>query len=139
MQVKDVMTRIVLAIPPESSVQYAARMMKFNEIGMLLVGTKEDVAGVITDRDLTVRVTAETRDPVHTEVREVMSSPAIYCFDDQDIEDACFMMEDTKVRRLVVCDRKRDVVGVLSLDDVASRARKDKLSGHVLSKLSGTT
>jgi CBS domain-containing protein len=58
-----------------------------------------------------------------------------HCFEDQDIEDACFMMEEKHVRRMLVFDRQRNLVGILSLDDVATRARKDRLSGYVLSKV----
>ena len=129
------MTKTVVTIPQETSVEDAARIMKTNGIGLLPIGDKKQIAGVITDRDITVRVTAGGRDAKHTEVREVMTEQSFYCFDDQDVEDACFTMEDKHVRRLLVFDRKRDVVGILSLDDVATRGRKDKLAGHALSKV----
>jgi CBS domain-containing protein len=80
-------------------------------------------------------VTAETKDPKHTAVREVMTPNFTYCFDDQDIEDACFVMEEKHVRRLLVFDRARDLVGILSLDDVAARGRKERLAGYALSKV----
>jgi CBS domain-containing protein len=135
MRVRDVMTRTVLAVPPESNVAYAARVMKENRIGLLPVGDRDHIAGTITDRDITVRVTAEGRDPVHTEVREVMTPESFHCFDDQDLEDACLMMEDKHVRRLTVLDRTHTLVGILSLDDVAVRTTKEKLTGYVLSKV----
>lgn len=135
MQVKDIMTKIVVTIPEETSVEDAARIMKANEIGLLPIGNKEDIVGVITDRDITIRVTAGGRDAKYTSVRDVMTRQPFHCFDDQDVEDACFNMEDNRVRRLLVFDRKRDLVGVLSLDDVATRTRKDKLAGHALSKV----
>ena len=135
MRVGDVMTRIVLAVPPESSVEYAARVMKENQVGLLPVGDRDNIAGTITDRDITIRVTAEGKDPRHTEVREVMSPKSFYCFDDQDLEDACLMMEDKRVRRLLVFDRTHALVGILSLDDVAVRTTKEKLTGYVLSKV----
>jgi CBS domain-containing protein len=135
MTVKDVMTRTVLAVPPESSVEYAARVMKENKVGLLPVGDRDNVAGTITDRDITVRVTAEGKDPKHTEVREVMTPRSFYCFEDQDLEDACLMMEDRHVRRLLVFDRAHTLVGILSLDDVAVRTTKEKLTGYVLSKV----
>jgi CBS domain-containing protein len=135
MRVKDVMTRIVLEVPPGSSVEYAARVMKENGVGLLPVGDRDNVAGTITDRDITIRVTAEGKDPRHTEVREVMTPKSFHCFDDQDLEDACLMMEDRKVRRLLVFDRAHTLVGILSLDDVAVRTTKEKLTGYVLSKV----
>jgi CBS domain-containing protein len=135
MRVKDIMTRIVLAVPPESNVAYAARVMKENQVGTLPVGDRDNVAGTITDRDITIRVTAEGKDPVHTEVREVMTPQSFHCFDDQDVEDACLIMKDKHVRRLTVLDRTHTLVGILSLDDVAVRTTKEKLTGYVLSKV----
>jgi CBS domain-containing protein len=135
MRVKDIMTKPVVTIPRETSVEDAARMMRDNRIGLLPIGDKENVFGVITDRDIAVRVTAEGLDAKHTPVREVMSKLPFYCFDDLDVEDACFMMEEKHVRRLLVFDRSRDLVGVLSLDDEATRTTKEKLTGHALSKV----
>jgi CBS domain-containing protein len=119
-------------------VEDAARIMKDNAIGLLPIGDRENIEGAITDRDITVRVTAESRDAKHTPVGDVMTKELFYCFDDEDIEDACFKMEDNHVRRLIVFDRSRDVVGILSIDDVAVRARKEKLAGHALSKVAKT-
>ena len=135
MRVRDIMTKNPFIIPEETSVEDAARMMRDHKIGLVPIGDKQKVAGVITDRDITIRVTAESKDPKHTAVREVMTPESAYCFDDQDIEDACFMMEDRHVRRLLVFDRTRDLVGILSLDDVAARTRKEKLVGYALSKV----
>jgi CBS domain-containing protein len=135
MRVRDIMTKRVLMIPEETSAEDAARLMRDMNIGLLTVGDRQTVAGVITDRDITVRVTAELKDPKHTPVRDVMSQHCFYCFDDQDIEDACFKMQEKHVRRLLVFDRAHDVVGVLSLDDVATRGRKERLVGYALSKV----
>lgn len=135
MRVRDIMTKNALMIPDETSVEDAARMMRDEKIGLLPIGDKHKIAGVITDRDITIRVTAETKDPKHTAVREVMTPHFTYCFDDQDIEDACFVMEEKHVRRLLVFDRARDLVGILSLDDVAARGRKERLAGYALSKV----
>lgn len=135
MKVRDIMTRNPLIIPEETNVEYAAGLMRDHKIGLVPIGDKEKIAGVISDRDIAVRVTAESKDPRHTPVREVMTPQSAYCFEDQDIEDACFMMEEKHVRRLLVFDRSHDLVGILSLDDVAVRARKEKLAGYALSKV----
>jgi len=135
MRVKDIMTTMVLTIPEGTSVETAAHIMRDHKVGMLPVGDRKAVAGVVTDRDITVRVAAEARSPRHTEVREIMSTDLSYCFDDQDIEDACFMMEKKRVRRLLVFDRTRKLVGILSLDDIATRTRQERLVGYALSKV----
>jgi CBS domain-containing protein len=135
MRVRDIMTKSPFIIPEETSVEYAAQMMRDHKIGLIPVGNKENVIGVITDRDIATRVTAESNHPKHTTVREVMTPDIAYCFEDQDVEDASFMMEEKHVRRLVVLDRSRDLVGILSLDDIAARGRKEKLAGYALSKV----
>src|SRR6185295_4707011 len=135
MRVKDIMTKLVFIIPKETSIKDAARIMRDNRIGLLPIGEKENIIGVITDRDIAIRVIAEALDPKHTPVRDVMTRQWLYCFEDGDIVDACFIMEDHHVRRLLVFDRRRDLVGILSLDDVATRTTKEKLAGHALSKV----
>jgi CBS domain-containing protein len=135
MKVRDIMTKNPLIIPDGTSVEDAARIMRDEKIGLLPVGDKHNICGVITDRDIVTRVTAVCKDAKHTDVREVLTPDFIYCFSDQDVEDACFLMQDYYVRRLLVFDRPRDLVGVLSLDDVAARGRKDKLAGYALSKV----
>lgn len=135
MKVGDIMTKCPFIIPGEASAEYAAGMMRDHNVGMLPIGNKENIAGVITDRDIAIRVTAECKDPKHTPVSEVMTADGAYCFEDQDVEDACFMMEEKHVRRLLVFNRTRDLVGILSLDDVAVRGRKERLAGFALSKV----
>ena len=135
MRVKDIMTKMVLSVPEETTVEYAAQLMRDHNVGIVPVGDPRIVIGVITDRDVAVRVAAESKDPKHTPVCEVMTKALFYCFDDQDIEDACLMTQDNRVRRLLVFDRMRNLIGILSLDDVVTRARKDKLVGYVLSKV----
>lgn len=138
MQVKDIMTKIVLTVPPECKVAFAAQIMRDNRIGLLPVGDRDKVEGTITDRDITVRVTAAGLDAKKTDVREVMSPQSYYCFEDQDVEDACFMMEEKHVRRLMVFDRTHTLAGVVSLDDVAVKTRKDRLTGYTLAKVGKT-
>ena len=135
MRIRDIMTTNVLFIPEETSVEDAARMMRDHHLGLLPIGDRHHIAGVISDRDITTRITAESKDPKHTPVRDVMTAGSAYCFEDQDVEDACFMMQERHVRRVLVLDRQRDLAGILSLDDVAARGRKEKLTGYALSKV----
>ena len=135
MRVRDIMTRIVVMIPEETSVEDAARMMRDHDVGMLPVGDRENVLGVITDRDITVHAAAESKDLKRTPVRDIMTTRPFHCFDDQDIEAACFLMEEKRIRRLLVFNRQRNLIGILSLDDVAAKTRKEKLTGYVLSKV----
>lgn len=135
MQVEDIMTKLVSIIPEQTSAEDAARIMRDNNVGMLPIGEKDGIVGVVTDRDLVVRVMAKRRDATHTPVAEVMTPKPFHCFDDQDVEDACFMMQEKRVRRLLVFNRSRELIGILSLDDVATRTNKEALTGYALSKV----
>jgi CBS domain-containing protein len=139
MTVKDIMTRIVFTVSPDSTVENAAQVMKQNDVGLLPVeDDNREIRGVVTDRDITLRVTAEGLNPKETRVGQIMTARSIYCFEDEDMEDACLKMTDTGMRRILVYDRAHSLAGILSLDDVAVKTRKEKLTGHVLRKVAKT-
>jgi len=136
MRVRDVMSDYPLIIPEGTSVEYAAGMMRDNHIGFIPIGSKEDVAGVITDRDIAIRVTADCKDPKHTFVQDVMTRDGAYCFEDQDIEEAARIMGEKKIRRLPVLNREEQVVGVITMGDLATNCDNVELAGKVLESIS---
>ena len=85
MQVRDVMTENVQVVRPDASIQEAAALMKRMDVGPMPVCDGERLVGMVTDRDLAIRATAEGRDPTTTQVSDVMTPDVIYCFEDQDI------------------------------------------------------
>jgi CBS domain-containing protein len=91
---------------------------------------------MITDRDITIRATAAGQEPTRTRVREVMSPTVVYCFEDQDVQQVADMMRENQIRRLVVLDRDKRMVGIVSLGDVAVAAGDDRLSGRTLHEVS---
>lgn len=125
MQVKFIMTLTVECVGPETSLQEAAQRMRSLDVGPLPVCSDDGrLAGMITDRDIVVRSTAEGLDPQVALVKDVMSEAVIYCFEDQDVDEAVRLMEDHRIRRLPVLDRERRLVGIVSLGDLAVRANK---------------
>jgi CBS domain-containing protein len=92
--------------------------------------------GIITDRDITVRATAEGMDPLFAHVRDVMTREIVSCFDDQLVIDAALLMQDHQVRRLVVLDRDERMVGIVSLADLAMEAGADELAESTLEAVS---
>ena len=137
MHVSDVMTHAAVCARPSDSIAQAAERMRALDVGALPVcGDSDKLVGMVTDRDITVRATAECCDPGGTTVRDVMTPGVIYCFEDQDISEAAKLMEDKQVRRLVVLNRSKQMVGILSLGDVATRNANDKLSGEALERIS---
>ena len=118
MKVRETMTRDVRIASPEETIRQAARAMADLDAGVLPVGDKDHLVGMITDRDIAIRGIAEGKGP-NTKVRDVMTAEIKYCFDDQDVEEVARNMGDIQVRRLPVVDRDKRLVGILSIGDIA--------------------
>lgn len=123
MKVKDIMTAEAETVPVDAPVRQAADKMRGRNIGCLPVVLGHAPVGFITDRDITVRVTACGLDPEKTLVRDVMSPQVVSCGEDWDVEEAALVMKHERVRRLAVLDEFGTLSGVLSLDDLAAKAR----------------
>ncbi|NLE30320.1 MAG: CBS domain-containing protein [Phycisphaerae bacterium] len=136
MQIKDIMTHGMEAIETESTLVQAAEKMKVFDIGMLPVFEGDNLVGVVTDRDIVVRALAAGQDPRSTRVHDVMTSAVIHCLEDQDIEEAIQIMEENQVRRLIVLDRNRQPVGIVSLGDLAVHVGEDCLVGECVRQVS---
>jgi CBS domain-containing protein len=136
MKLKEIMTSDIEVIHPTDTLQTAAQKMRDRDIGFLPVCDGERLIGVLSDRDMIVRALAEGMDSKAIVGRDLITSPAIYCFDDQSVDEAAKLMHDNQIRRLVVLrpDDKR-MVGVVSLGDLAINV-DDKLSGEVLQSIS---
>jgi CBS domain-containing protein len=135
-KVSEVMTREVEVIHPTATLAEAAEKMKQLNVGPLPVCDGARVLGMVTDRDITVRATAEGLDPSKTNVQSVMTPDVTYVYDDQDIEDAASTMAEKQIRRLVVLNRDKRLVGIVAMADLAVDAKKDKLSGQTLERIS---
>jgi CBS domain-containing protein len=130
------MTRDVQVVAPDATIREAAALMKALDIGPLPVCDGRTLLGVVTDRDLAVRATAEGRDPNTTRVREVMSAGVVTAFEDDDVRDAAKLMQREQIRRLLVLSRDKLLVGIVSLGDVATEAGDAKLAGRTLEEIS---
>src|SRR5262245_48008192 len=107
MRVKDVMTQGVACAAPDATLQEAAAKMKSLDVGMLPVCDNDRLVGTVTDRDITVRATAEGEAPTDVRVRDVMTPEVFYCFEDALVSDAALLMQQKQVRRLVVLNRDK--------------------------------
>ena len=114
MRVKEIMTRGPRTIQPSDTVREAAQCMKRVGCGVLPVTEIDRVIGIITDRDITVRVTAEGRDPERTLVQDVMTKKVYGCDENDDIEDVADKMRKYDVARLVV-NRGPHVTGIVTM------------------------
>ena len=136
MKIKEIMTRTVEVIHPSDTLQNAAEKMRNHNVGFLPVYNGGELIGVVTDRDIVVRAMAKGADPRTMLSWEMITSPAIYCFDDQSVDDAIDLMHDNQIRRLVILNRTtKQLAGVISLGDLAINV-DDKMSGEVLQYIS---
>lgn len=134
-QIKKIMTTKVRCIPPETTLNEAARLMAELDVGALPICQNERLAGMVTDRDITVRGLARKKDPATTGVQEAMSEGIVFIFEDQDVEEAARLFETRKIRRLPVLNRDKRLVGIVSLGDLAVNAGSS-LGGEALKEVS---
>ena len=132
MLIKEMMTRNVEVVRPNSSVQDAASKMKSLDIGSLPVCDGSKIHGMITDRDIVIRAVAEGRDSTQTKVADVLTDNLIYCFEDQSVQEAADAMQQYQIRRLPIVNRDKELVGIISLGDLAVDTENEKLAGATL-------
>lgn len=133
---REVMTPQVEVIQPDASVEEAAEKMRSLDVGVLPVCENDRLVGMVTDRDLVIRILAAKRDLKTAAVREAMTPGIVYCFEDDDIGRAARLMEERQIRRLIVLNRDKRLVGIVSLGDLAVHTRETALSGEVLEAIS---
>ena len=136
MKLSEIMSSDLAVIQPDDSLQFAAKKMRDRNVGFLPVCDGETLLGVLSDRDITVRALAEGIDPAVMLSRDLMTTPAIHCYEDEDENESVRLMAEKQIGRLVVLSRDDErVVGVISLGDLA-RKSSTELSAEVLQKVS---
>jgi len=135
-KIKDIMTPGVECVSPDDTLQDAAAKMKSLDVGPLPVCERNRVVGILTDRDITVRAVSQGKDPNSCTVRDAMSEHIIYCFDDQDTQEAASLMGQKQIRRLAVLNHDKRLVGVVSLGDIAHRAHDESSAERALEGVS---
>jgi CBS domain-containing protein len=133
--VKDAMTSNPCTIDADKTVDYAAKMLKDENVGLAPIVEGQRLVGTLTDRDIVVRVVAEGRDPKTVRVREVASTDLITIDPQQDLDEALRLMASHQVRRLPVVEEDGRVVGVLAQADVALEAKEKKV-GEMVEEIS---
>jgi CBS domain-containing protein len=139
MKIRDVMTRSVELVNPDTSLQEAARKMRETDTGFLPVGENDRLVGTLTDRDITIRAVAEGRDPRSAKVRDAMSDELVYVFEDAETAEAADLMAQRQIRRLPVLNQDKRLVGVVSLGDLATRTPDDDVVGQTVQDVSKQT
>jgi CBS domain-containing protein len=117
--VADVMTRRVVFLPADTTLDEAAQAMRDQSIGDVVVTRGATMSGLVTDRDIVVRAIAENLPPQRTTLGAIASHELLMIEQSATVDDAVAAMRERGVRRLLVCDADRKLVGIISLSDIA--------------------
>jgi len=138
----DIMTRDVVTCTPENAIVEVARLMKTEDIGPILIvdnETSKTLVGIVTDRDIVVKVIAEGRDANTTRVGDVMSKKLVTCRADDNVDIAMKAMAQFQLRRIPVVEDNMRLVGIISQADVATRVNAPKKTAEVVKEISEQT
>ncbi|HHW49635.1 MAG TPA: CBS domain-containing protein [Clostridiaceae bacterium] len=135
MKVRDIMTKNVAYVDPNSTVVDAAQLMQKHNIGSVPVCDQSGVVGIVTDRDIAVRNVAHGNNPMNTPVKDVMTSQVTTVTPDMDIREVTAIMSSNKIRRMPVVENNK-LVGMVSLGDVAANTMYDMEAAEALSEIS---
>jgi CBS domain-containing protein len=135
MKVADVMTRGVELVSPDATVQEAAVRMAEADVGAVLIGSDDKLEGILTDRDIILRVVVDGRDSTSTRVGEVMSSTLFSCLEEDKVDAAFREMSERQVRRLPVYDADGNLTGIVTLSDLSRLERDPQMTSEVLREI----
>jgi CBS domain-containing protein len=127
MQVREIMTSNVECIVPTTTIVDAAKKMKSLDVGFLPICDNDRLAGTLTDRDIVLRGVAAGKN-FSTDVKSIMTNEVFYCYDDEDVETCAENMKKQEVKRMLVLNRKKRLVGVVSIGDL-SKAHETAAAG----------
>ena len=136
----EVMTPSPTACMPQHTTTEAAELMQREDCGLVpVVSDHNKLIGVLTDRDIVLKVVADGRDPRSTAVSEVMSTDLVTCLPHETIETAMEQMASRQVRRVPIVDRDGSLVGIVAQADIATRLASPQETGQVVQAISEET
>jgi len=136
MLVREIMSTTIGFIETDASLVKAAEAMTTLDVGFLPVTDNGKLAGVLTDRDIVTRAVREGRDPNATLVQDVMTHDATSISEQSPVAEAADVMKRKKIRRVLVHDADKNLVGIVSLGDIATENEDQQLVGETLEKVS---
>ena len=135
----EIMTKNPECCLPTDSVMAAAQIMKSEDVGPVpIVQDREakKLTGIVTDRDLAIKIVAEARDPKTTAIEDVMSEGLVTCRENDDVQSVLELMQDNQLRRIPVVDKQDHLVGIIAQADVATRLDNARAAGKVVQQVS---
>jgi CBS domain-containing protein len=136
MNVRQIMTANVECIAPKTTLKEAAQRMKTLNVGFLPVCENDRLVGTVTDRDIAIRSVAEGHNVSKTTANTVMTPDVFFCYDDQDVAECGRYMQEKGVRRMLILNREKRLVGVVSLGDIAKADGEEPVAATTLKEVS---
>jgi CBS domain-containing protein len=118
MSLSRIGTREIVSLPPEATVRDAAQRMDDDNVGSVIVVRQQKPVGIVTDRDLVLRVLRRGLDPAAVALEEVMSVDLVTAPDDLSLDEAAWRMREHRIRRLPIVGRRGELIGIVTLDDL---------------------
>ena len=131
MQAKELMTGKVQCVAPDTKIPDAAKQMKALDVGFLPVCENDRLVGALTDRDIVLRVIADGKDLKKCKARDVKTDDVFWCYEDQTADEVADYMAEKEVRRVLILNRDKRLVGVISIGDLAKRG-EEKITGETI-------
>ena len=136
-RVRDIMTTDPECVRENDNIVEAARIMKSEDTGVVpIVDNDRKLCGIITDRDIVVRLLAEERNPLDCHVNEAMTKHIRSVGEDATVDDVLSIMRSANVRRVPVCDKNDHIVGIVSMADLAVETNEKGKVGDVVQDIS---
>jgi len=139
MKAREIMTANPRTVTPDTNLPEVARLMQSEDVGIVPVvdaGGSRQLVGVVTDRDIALRVVGEGRDPNAVRVSDVMSTNVRTCREDDSVDQVMDVMGQEQVRRIPIVDERGSLVGIVAQADVVLQASSDKKAERTVEKIS---
>ncbi len=133
---REVMTKDPASCGASETVTKVAGLMKQHDVGSVPVVESDRLVGIVTDRDIVLKVVADRRNPEQAPVRDAMTPNPVSCKEDDDLEYALKLMKERQVRRMPIVDGGGRLTGIIAQADVATRVHKDAKTGELVEAIS---
>ena len=134
--VSEIMTRDIVSLSVDDSIEYAAQQMCDIDVGVMPVTDGKKLIGVITDRDICCRVVASGKNAAQTSVESVMSPDIVSCSPEADVSEAVELMSEHQIRRLMIVDEKQQLVGIVAQADIATEPGMKRETEQLVERVS---
>lgn len=135
-QVRDFMTSNPACVSEQDTIRDAAKIMAREDVGVVPVVNGNKIIGLITDRDIVVRLVAEGKDPASAHVNEAMSKNIRSLRENASVNDALQLMRSEQIRRVPVVNNNNELVGIVSIGDIAADRRQTEQVGKAMEEIS---